>query len=941
MLVAEWLPSFVISWIKTLNKTKNHLATTWRHLPDDAEIATYRISDHVWIWRALQSIENLVTRVEDIKRSSPHVSLDKILELRNHLHKRTNRGDGAESRLEFTAEELRRQILRRFTVENDVSKKRTLSVTRSAQETRFLFHSRDTVLYYGIEWGFFRDDSQPNSRLSELWERLAQAQPGHDESDEEVQWDNPLRYALAVRMGVENHQFDKNYSATDMATHARGLLFGSSSENFLFPGKIDETTKEPKVFDLEEFRDFYFHAGFEIPYVLLLAETKSRERAKLKGDNRDGEQEGEIQASEHGKEGKGSEAMQGPFPNQPKHQPTKRPTPSPIIGMVDLLQSSLEPSENRDPVAGNDGGRNVPPDGLKTQIARSLKRQMPYNKLVDLSNIVEVSEEWLYNYPSFLNFKPPEDKAAVKTLRQLDRTAASTIAKCIPKREFSIQEIFGEDVLPEGCIKIDVPKGKKKSKKADNHDSPEFYYTYQDFWSVLQKERIAKDAKKRLIYLGPGDCRIAALCYLASPNIEREPISHFFDRHGESGEYFFDDTILASNGWETELHISFYQLVKSGPVKDGPTKVDSTERNVYPVRNVKSRPYSFLDKNSVISIGAIGFRIVGDFIDRYWTCHIIGNFSNSEDNFKISDEEHWKQRKVLELILFERILSKVCQGANDIIGAIEKAKIEKGKTKETDNGEEDIFGNLRLEHRKIESLQEIQQILIALNNNFVSILGTIELWRDRESTSGQERPRWTRNDEQKYRQSIKKRSTRQAKFIRELKTIKAKVDFLITLVTSAQEAIRSTRSLDDAKNIRLFTYVTAFFLPVGLASSLFGMGQIPERNVIISMVITGAIALFVTGLVLSFFLYYPGKTRIQEAWGYIKPFKHMIAKPKSDRKRSDPESDRERSEPQSDRAQMNLKALLRRRFSGKITAERKSVGGNDLETGKGPGGSSK
>lgn len=950
VFVSEWLPSFVKAWIKTLIKTKNHLATTWRHLPDDADIATYRLSDHVWIWRALQSIENLIMRVEDINRSSPHASLEKILELRNHYRNRRNRGDGAEPRLEFTAEELRRQILRRFTIENDISKKRMLSVTRSARETRYLFHSRDTVLYYGIEWGFFRDDSRPVSKLSELWERLAQSQPSHDESNDEVQWDNPLRYALAVLMGVENHQFDKNYTAPEMADHAQQLLLRSSSENFLFPGQIDEVTKEPTLFDLEQFRDFYFHAGFEIPYVLLLAKTKRRERARLREDNRDGDREGGIQASEHGKEVKGSEATLGPSRSQPKHQPIRRPSIplAPIIGMMDRLQSSIESGENRDSVAVNDGVRNVQPDGQTTQFVRSLKRQMPYSKLVDLSNIVEVSEEWLYNHPRFLNFKPPGDKDAVEILKQLKRlklqdgTAASTIAKCIPTGEFSIRDIFGENNLPEGCTKIDVPKGKKKSKRADFHDSddfPKYYENYQHFWAQLQTERIAKDAKKRLIYLGPGDCRVAALCYLASPEIEREPISQFFDRHGESEEYFVDDTILDSNVWETEMHFSFYQLVKGGS-----TNVGSTERNRFPVRDVKSRKCSFLDDDSRISVGAIGFRIVGDFIDRYWTCHLIGTFSNGEDTFFydwIDQQPHWKQRKVLELILFERILSKVCQGANDIIDAIEKGAPEKGTTNRADIGEKDIFGNLRLEDRKIESLQEINQILVVLSNNFASILEIIDLWDDRESTRGQERPRWTRNDEQKYRQSIKKRSAQQKKFIRELKTKKAKVDFLITLVTSAQEAIRSTRSLHEAENIRLFTYLTAFFLPVGLASSLFGMGQIPERKVIITMVITGAIALFVTGLVLSFFLSYPVAAKVQEAREYLKPSKRMVAKPKSDRKRSDPGSDRERWKPQSDRAQTKLKALLRRRFSGKVSAEKNPDGGDDLETGKGPGGGSK
>lgn len=830
IFVSEWLPSLVKSWIKNLIKTQNHLATTWRHLHDWPDIATYRLSDHVWIWRALQSVEQLITNVEARNRSSPQASLDKIVGLKSSLHNKRDRGDGAKLRLEFTAEELRKQILRRFTVENDFSKKRMLCVTRSARETRFLFHSRDTALYYGIDWGFFRDDSQP---VSELWKLLAQSQPLHDEDNDEVQWNNPLRYALAILMGLEDHLFDKNYSASEMAFYAKRVLLDSSSENGLFPGQMDETTKEPALFNNEEFRDFYFHSGFEIPYILLQAELKRRLLVGLKEDYRDGEpqrldDEGEIKASERGKEAKESEATR-----QPKHQPRRRPSiapMSPISSMPDRFQSRFEPIESRD--------------------SRSLKRRMPYGKLVDLSNIVEMPEEWLYDYPSFLNFEPPKDKSATTILKQAD---GITIAKCIEGKispedtgEVSIEELLGKSVIPMECSMIDVPKGKKRRKiLVALFTSTDFKgLPYEELWSRLQTKRTAEEAKKRLCYLGLGDCRVAALCYLASPEVEREHLSLFFDRHATVREFFIDDTIVASNVWETELHFAFYELVKGQSTKQ--------DFSFSPVRAVESRMYPALEKGASISEAAMGFRIVGDFLDRYWTCHVIENFSKCEDDqFTFSmiegpdSQDHWQQRKVLELILFGRILSRVRQSADDIIGAIEK-----DATQENDVGEKNPFGSLRFEDRSIESLQEILQILVVLKNNFASFVEIIDLWEHRESTKGQGRPRWTRNDEQKYRRSIKKQSAQQERCVRDLKNQQDKIDFLVTLVTSAQEAIRSAQSLHEAENIRLFTYVTIFFLPVGLSSSLFGMGQVPDRNVVVTMVITAAIALSITAFVL-------------------------------------------------------------------------------------------
>lgn len=917
--VSEWLPSFVKSWVQTLIKTKNHIATTWRHLSDSQNIATYRLSDHVWIWKALQSIEDLITKVEE-DDPSPHSSLQKILELRTSLPDGKKRGDGNELKLEFTAGELRKQILRRFTIENDISKKRMLGITRSARETRYLFHSRDTVLYYGIKWDFFRDDVQS---VSELWDLLVKSQPLHDEGNDELRWDNPLRYALAVLMGMEGHQLDKNYIASDMTSHAKRVLLNSSSENGLFPGQIDETTKEPALFDRELFRDFYFHAGLEIPYILLLV--------ALKGGYRDGEQgqldvEGGINAFEHGKEVKGSETTFGPSTSpsqdrQLKHQPIRRSSTaqlSPIITMVDRIQSRFESSENRDSAATNEGVRNIQSDSVAIHIpvVRSLKRNIPYGKFVDLSNIVEMPEEWLYDYPRFLDFDPPKNDDAASILKQAEGSTIQKVTRELSsedKRKFSMGDLFGDALrVPVALAIIDVPKGKKQRKRDLSEPYPENFRhsTYEVLWSRLQTRRTAKAAKKRLIYLGPGDCRVAALCYLTSPEMDREHVSQFFDRHATSRDFIVDDTTIASNVWETELHFSFYQLVDGG----------STNRKFSPVRDERFRKCSSLKKDSSIAEAAIGFLIVGDFFDRYWTCHMIENFSDCEEDFtncEIFRQEHWQQRKVLELILFERLLSKVSQSAENIICAIENGPVKNSATKKSAAGEDNIFGNLRFEDRSIENLQEILQILVVLKNNFASILEIIDLWEGRESTHGQERPRWTRNDEQKYRRSIKKHSARQEKHIRDLRNQQARIEFLITLVTSAQEAIRSARSLHEAENVRLFTYLTAFFLPVGLSSSLFGMGQIPDRNVVVTMVITAVIALSVTAVVLYCTLSYKFAANLRWLWEHLKVG----------------DDKRERSESMLSSVRPKMKALRQHLKSSKKIVEKGAVGA-DLETGR-------
>ena len=115
---------------------------------------------------------------------------------------------------------------------------------------------------------------------------------------------------------------------------------------------------------------------------------------------------------------------------------------------------------------------------------------------------------------------------------------------------------------------------------------------------------------------------------------------------------------------------------------------------------------------------------------------------------------------------------------------------------------------------------------------------------------GQERPRWTRNDEQKYGRSINRRLGFCKRSISVLKTQQARIESLISLFTSIMDGMRAEMSLHEAENIRLFTYGTVFFLPVGLASSIFSMSQIPGRTLVVSIVITATIALIITVSVL-------------------------------------------------------------------------------------------
>lgn len=162
----------------------------------------------------------------------------------------------------------------------------------------------------------------------------------------------------------------------------------------------------------------------------------------------------------------------------------------------------------------------------------------------------------------------------------------------------------------------------------------------------------------------------------------------------------------------------------------------------------------------------------------------------------------------------------------------------------------------------------------------------------------------------------------QERSIRDLKNQQAKIEFYIALVTSAQESIRSARSLREAENIRLFTYLTAFFLPVGLASSLFGMGQVPERHVIITMVITAAIALSVTALILYCIL-------SSNVTASVRKVRQKLSVDDKHRKSDTPRF----FGPRSNRAYTTLDEIRRRLKRRHTSSGKSSVGRSDLENG--------
>ncbi|RAH85829.1 hypothetical protein BO86DRAFT_396116 [Aspergillus japonicus CBS 114.51] len=76
------------------------------------------------------------------------------------------------------------------------------------------------------------------------------------------------------------------------------------------------------------------------------------------------------------------------------------------------------------------------------------------------------------------------------------------------------------------------------------------------------------------------------------------------------------------------------------------------------------------------------------------------------------------------------------------------------------------------------------------------------------------KPPASRDDEQKHGKVLRKQTNELAKRDREINALLSHVDFLISLVNKE-------KTLSQARDVTRFTYATVFFLPVGLAVSIF------------------------------------------------------------------------------------------------------------------------
>ncbi|KAL6355494.1 hypothetical protein LRP88_11087 [Fusarium phalaenopsidis] len=181
-----------------------------------------------------------------------------------------------------------------------------------------------------------------------------------------------------------------------------------------------------------------------------------------------------------------------------------------------------------------------------------------------------------------------------------------------------------------------------------------------------------------------------------------------------------------------------------------------------------------------------------------------------------------------------------------------KASVQEGNTTiESDSDDSsDVDYNAFLTTSR--RCQEYQQMLQTVQQDLHENLAKVEQRLNREEERGAERPRWTFNDESRYRGVISKLLVSSQHHIQELTRSHTKISNLNDSLAKRLEVIRSGLDQRRADDIQRFTYVTVAFLPLGFATGLFSMSAAPTSRTIVGMVVTAAVALATTVLVLCY-----------------------------------------------------------------------------------------
>ncbi|KAK2608205.1 hypothetical protein N8I77_006829 [Diaporthe amygdali] len=830
-LMSIWAPP----WLMFMEISDKRLKYAWPHAMYEGT-GVFRLDYHVWVWRALKSLENFDSQawnlmLKNCDSAPTPISKDDIARLRRN----------------FASGVFLREVYGRFTTENDVLRKPMFAFTRSTRETRFLLHARDTALFYDEMFDFFSEDAASK----EIWSDTTNCQLYYD-GNQESKWKNPLRYALCIMMGTRGFRINSKLPDELVQTATEALLRICSPNGF-FPGQQHLSRRSQLLGFMDEDLDRYYNASFEIPYILLTHVSRL-------GDayNRLATPTTEATGPEPNFNGRLKDKidLQGSAGNEQFHQAESGVGlwlgDSEQREMLLLLLKLLLP-RSRAPyldICEIFGGVSR----ATNQSRFAMKKSVHFNNSIESSSILE--DEWLFNYPQFLMMNPLKSvdfKIASENIDFMmdfwegrmygvsDRYGTSRFKqkrkpqKRKPRILLITLNRFNERRL-RYCV-VDVPSSKSiEGTRRDRCPKCESGTSSEVLEELLTPVRTERDSKKRLLYFSEANRGIVSICYAATETFERRNMLDFFGRHSRHEKYATDRCSMVNNSWETEFHLSYYQIL------------DESRKIWSGIPPFESEPFPG-GRGKKIARTSTSFRFNGDLFDRYWTCYWLAYVHNGPGRgwygpHNPLDRPEDRQRKVLEQRFIAQILTNLTWSIEEILAEVKFSLGIKSQSFSSPIPNIDAYSSWSALWAGFEPL------LQTLEEDLASTQVIVDQWEAREEERGEERPRWTRDRERKYGASIMKIHREIKRQTGTLQQLRANIRSLRESCSNRLVRAREELSFRSEQNIASFTFVTVVFLPLGFIASIFSMNGSPETSLVINMVVASVIALGITVLVL-------------------------------------------------------------------------------------------
>ncbi|KAG0634173.1 hypothetical protein HOY80DRAFT_1140886 [Tuber brumale] len=351
----------------------------------------------------------------------------------------------------------------------------------------------------------------------------------------------------------------------------------------------------------------------------------------------------------------------------------------------------------------------------------------------------------------------------------------------------------------------------------------------------LQVQRDRKVDKKRIIVMG--DCMIEHLIALMA-NLDFQESSHigeFLSRLRLMDPHemrFSEQTIMPENLWITEFNINFITAPSRADVES------PLLPNYFPRRRAKFLSMNDVSPARIMAEAAMGFRIIGDLHDRYWTCYVFYDFGYQELKSDARTQVRQggygnspSQRKCLEGFLVCQALDLVLSETKTILDTITKSMGEEKKSQALFNlllTEDDLHGENYFKTMNKNSVfyPWLLEVYGALQDKCSKSRRVAEQWISAEKTR-EYQPRWSEKDQKSFGEEVEKKRADVKARCAMLEKMENNLGERSDWIKILKESLSSELELREARTstqlghtVNLFAVVTAIYLPLTFSTSI-------------------------------------------------------------------------------------------------------------------------